>query len=1156
MNALNTNFWDEDEEYDRSLPEVIEMQAQPQEDFWGEDSIVAQGTEDVWGQDTPVFSQPEATPLPKGPYGQSDLLEPSRLQVVDTFLSDYYGVSRIDNKSPQERVDMFLNHWRYLEAGNTVKTVGFVDYVLSADDFQKRSVAEAYKLFDGLDTSLRTRSETLGAIGDYAWGAIVDPVNVLSPIVGKLFSQVGTKASSKLAIDAATKAMNRAAAQGASPLVQGQIKNRIYGETLRRATKKYGKSEAVKEVMGAAAFDTAVAVGTDIAYQHGLIQTGAQEEVDRLRTGLAALGGIVGGAVSLGVVTMRGASGLPMAGTDIAEKSVANQTDLNGVFARFEANLAAMTENDFIETFGDKVARGAELESLDTTFWARLVLGDTKTGWDGLQKTLYDQGFRWLGPRAEGDKFTNWLADAMNNAPSKEVQAFVDTFQKKTGIVLKEMDGKTPIAQIADNMAKKMSDSGRALNAVSQAAKYMKGKKLEDVTFDDYIFHVFGDAVEDLDPSAMSKKITAFSEKFGDTTRFFQDSYIRMLVSHPGTSALNVIGWSAKTAGQSASDLLRGTLIYGGGGLLKTVSGRGKEAVVDWKKMAGVYKANFNKARNMLDPFTTIESFNSLIERSPEVFKDLTQVLPGGVLRSTATQAGLKTDQPMYQQGIDKFIDGIQTVNLVKAQDVFTKSQELMYNLDIALNDVLGTNFRTLVKREDAAAIMASREYKEAEARALDRTLENILSKSYSRQPNIALKEVASIIEDARKIPLVGVHIPFGRFFNNVVATVSEYSGLTLAFKTVGGNVGQNKTNAELMTKAIVGYAAVASLVPREMNLIQRGFSWDQEVDEATGEVRTEMYDAPFVAVKFAARVAAYHRLGMEVPEEMVSEGFKVIFGQLTRQLSESGELIGDIAIAMARGDGVEAIAGLSEMFEGTLTTATSGATRFVEPANVLIALGSDSENYALLDTQTGNSGTLKAFRYMDQAITALDLQGDALPRVSPTSPMVLRQPGRMFGERLTGPQSNAQRVFAMIGQPSWDAGLFADDRVAKNIVEGTFQPIFDVLAGQLLEDPFFLKADTNRKRALAQEQLKLARELTHQTLRDSPNTKNSRASLIFKLTQNNSVVTLEDKLEEMGLEGLTLDRLTEPQLEVLKHFLDSETEVGLENLYRGRSDR
>lgn len=1110
----------------------------------------------AWATPFPANSQEPDSEIYSGKYGQSDLTQGRRLQIVDNFLNSYYGTSKVDGKTPEERVDQFLNHWRYLEAGNTVKTVGFVDFVLSADEGSKKSVAEAYQLFQGLDTSMRTTGETLGAIGDYAWGAIVDPVNVLSPMIGKVFSQAGTKASSKLALNAANKAFTRAKAQGASDLVAGQIKNRVQGETLRRATKRYGRAEGIKEVMGAAAFDTAVAVGTDVAYQNGLIQAGAQEEQDRLRTGLAAMGGIVGGAVSLGVVSLRGTTNLPLAGTDISEKNIANQTDLNGIFARFEANLAALPENDFIETFGEKVARGEELESLDTTFWARLVLGDDRTNFEGLTKILYDQGFRWLGARAEGDNFTNWLADAMKNAPEAEVKSFIRTFQDKTGIVIKEMDDKTPIQQIADNMARKMSDSGRALNAVSQAAKFMRGKTIEDVTFDDYIFHVFGDAVADATPGAITQKMNAFSEKFGEGTRFFQDSYIRLLVSHPGTSALNVIGWSAKTIGQSGADLLRASVVYGGGGLLKGISGKGAAAKVDWKKMAGIYQANFRKATNLLDPYTTIESFNSLVERNPEVFKDLTQVLPGGVLQSTATGAGLKSDTPMYQQGIDKFINGIQTVNLVKAQDIFTKSQELMYNLDVALVDALGSNFRDIVRRPDAAAIMASRQYKEAEAVALDRTLENILSKSYASQPNVGLKDIAGIIEDARKIPVIGVHVPFGRFFNNVVATTSEYSGLTLAFKSVGGNVGQGKSNWELASKAIVGWAAIASMVPNEMDLLQRGFSWDQAVDESTGEVRTEMYDAPAVAVKLAARVIAHHRMGVEVPESMVEEGLKTVFGQLTRQLTESGQVIQDIATAIFQGEGVEALAGLSEMLEGTATTVTSGATRFMEPANVLIALGGDAEDYGVLDTKTGNSGTLKALRYIDQAVTGLNLEGDALERVSPTSPLVLRQPGRMMGERVTGPQSDARRVFAMIGRPAWDAGLFADDPVAKNIVEGRFQPIFESLAGKLLEDPFFMKADTTKKKALVDEQLKLARELTHQSLRNSPNMRNSRASLIFKLTQNNSVLDLETRLVEMGLEGMTLDQLTEPQLEVLKYFVETESERGLEQLYRGWSDK
>ena len=1140
---------EEEEEIVDFLPEgVTPYQAQGQVE---EEEVVDSLPEGV----VPFNAMTTPQTIQDSGYAPSALLEPEKLAVVDKFLGSYYGTSSLDGYTPQERVDQFINTWRYLEVGNSVKTLGFVDHVLSSDDLAKKAVAEGEELFRGLagiGQGEYTTGETLDAIRDYVWGAVVDPANLVGAVVGRAFSQVGTKASSKVALHAARKAFERASAQGASKGVAAQIANRVKGETLRRATKRYGKAEAYKEVIGATAFDSAIAVGTDVAYQHGLIEAGAQDEYNGYQTGLAALGGLVGGAVSGGVVAMRGVSKAPLAGTDIAEKSIANQADLNGVFARFEEQLRNLPENDFVESFGAKVARGSELESLDSEFWTRFVLGDDRVGFEGMYKILKSEGFRWMGARAEGDNFTNWMADAMKNAPVDEAQKFVKAFQDRTGIVIREMSDRTPIEQIADNMAKKLSDSGTVMNALSQASRGLAGKKLEDITFDDYMIHVFGDAVEDVTPGKMTKALEEFSGRFGEGTRFFQDSYIRLLVSHPGTSALNIVGWSAKTAGQSAADLLRGTVVYGTKGLGSAITGNGAAARMNWGKMAGVYKANWQKTLNLFDPYMTKDAFDSMVGRTPEAFKDLTGVLPGGVIKSAAEEYGIDLTKPLYQQKTDKTVDFIQYLSFVRAQDVFTKSQEMMYNLDIALNDALGSSFREIVKRPDAAMIMASKQYQTAQATAIDRTLENILSKSYKGQPNQMLGDIAGVIEDARTIPIIGVHVPFGRFFNNVVATTSEYTGITLAFKGIGGNVGQNKNNWELGMKAVVGVTAIASLVPREMDFIERGYSWDQDVDPSTGEVTTEMYDAPAVALKAAARVVAYHRLGKEVPDEVLTEMNKVIFGQLTRQLGESSDVLLDLASAIVKLEGVEVVSGISEMLTSSVTTVASGATRFLEPVNTLVALNQPSESYVPLDVKTGNAGLLKGMRYLDQLVRGVGMEGEgARERVSPTSDTVLRQPGRLLGTRVTGPQTDAMRVFAMIGKPYWDADLFADDPVATNVVKGTFEPIFNALSSQLLKDPIFLRADTGVKQTIAREKLTLAREMTHRILTNSSDMVNNKSTLIFKLTEGNSVTSLDDYITAMGLEGTELYDLTIPQLEVLKYFVDNDEDFQVERAYR-----
>ena len=46
-----------------------------------------------------------------------------------------------------------------------------------------------------------------------------------------------------------------------------------------------------------------------------------------------------------------------------------------------------------------------------------------------------------------------------------------------------------------------------------------------------------------------------------------------MLITHPGTTALNVVGWANATSMQSVTDILRGAL-YGGRSLAEMAIGR------------------------------------------------------------------------------------------------------------------------------------------------------------------------------------------------------------------------------------------------------------------------------------------------------------------------------------------------------------------------------------------------------------------------------------------------------------------------------------------------------------------------------------------------------------------------------------------------------
>jgi hypothetical protein len=1144
----NTIRPEEDEETSSGLPSWAKPVEQLQE---GPETVAEQIYE------LPEWASPVTPVPPVGSVGEvaatpSDLLTPGNLARVDKFLNSFYGTSEMDKYAPEERVDQFLNTWRYLEAGNTVKTLGFVDHTLSTDDAGRAAIADGYDLFKGLEgPRAYSFRENLDMIKDYAAGAILDPVNLVAPMVGKLAGQVGSTATNRFALEMARRTADNLAKKGASEAVQIAAANRVKGEALRRAQARVGKAQAYREIMGAAGFDMAVAAGTDIAYQHGLIQAGAQEEQDRVQTGLAALGGIIGGGIAAGSVALRGVSDLPMANLDVANVDVRNSKDLVGVLGDMADSLEAIPDNTFREIFRDKVARGQELEALDTEFWGKFLLGDDTADFKGLGQIMYDKGFRYLGAREKGDNFTNWLADAFKNAPAEEAQRFVRVFQDKTGVTLKGMEDPN-IGQLADNMAKKMSDSGRTLGEMGRVAKMMRFKDVKSVTVEDYYAYLFGNVVGDSLEPKVPGRMERVAGKVGEGVDWVQNSYIRMLVTHPGTSALNIIGWSAKSAGQSASDMLRATAIYGTSSAVRALKGDLSGASVSWGQMTGAYKANIQKVKNLLDPYTTADAFKSLVDRNPDAYKQLTGVLPGGVVRPVDDILGIANKElPLYQQKGEKVINQLQTLAFVKAQDIFTKSQEMMYNLDVAVREMFpGETYSSLILRPDASSLMSTKEWRAAELKAINNTLENILSKSYARHDNKAISRVAGFIEDFRSIPIVGATIPFGRFFNNVVATMSEYSGANIPLKFLGTGVAKNRDWVEVIAKPAVAWTTAVMLMDKESDLIDRGIAWDEEIDERTGQKFSERYNAPFIGVKALSRWLAYKERGEDVPQEFLEDAAQAIYGQLTRQLSETGDVFLEGVYAILTGDGEAAAVSLKESIQGITGTIGSGATRFMEPVNAMIALGSTPQEYLSVDVKTGNPGFAKAFRYIDQLIPG-EVMGDVMAAQSPTAEYVGRQPSRLAGVRPTGPTTDISRVFAMTGRPQWDAGLFASDKVAQNIVVGEFFPIANTYAKQLLQNPVFIKGDLKLRQEMLSELLTKARDMTHKTLNNSYNPDNPRMSLLFKLTQNNSVPDLEKYVRELGLEVESIHELTNEQLKSLKFFIDNDSKFRRDEAYR-----
>ena len=117
-------------------------------------------------------------------------------------MSDRYGMEESEYNK-RKIVDAYINQMRRFNSGQSVVSLSELTYLNTGDTDQKlalrrKKAADAYKLFDSLGGAFsedRTFGEKADAVYDYARAAIVDPVNIVSLGVGKIFGFAASKAA-------------------------------------------------------------------------------------------------------------------------------------------------------------------------------------------------------------------------------------------------------------------------------------------------------------------------------------------------------------------------------------------------------------------------------------------------------------------------------------------------------------------------------------------------------------------------------------------------------------------------------------------------------------------------------------------------------------------------------------------------------------------------------------------------------------------------------------------------------------------------------------------------------------------------------------------------------------------------------------------------
>ena len=970
-------------------------------------------------------------------YSQDDMSERDELfNPINDFVKSRYGIQAIENRSREEIVDTFLNNRRGVSAGNSIRAIAEVDWLMDAkkDPEKLLTAGKAYSIFEkmeGLTGEGVSWSEFGEGIKDYVGSVILDPVNLVGGFIGKAIGGTTVKASVMTAEKLAMKEVTKQLMAGASKEVAAKAGTKVLKQAAKVATtnatkevaefsakmatdkglKKVLTKESLKEIATVTAVDAVANGGFEYLYQRSLMDTNVQGEISTAAVGIAALSAMAMGTVQAGVVLKRGTSNTALITESVKKvppKQIAKEMqDAIKAFVAKEPNSTT--------SWLKKVKAGDDITKGDTDFFIDVLLGihkgEGENNLKGLAQIMQEGGY-FFQKKTEDDKISNWIADFMKEELDQDD---INGIMKAFGGKAKRKNTKITPETFGDSFASKMNASARSMNSVMQVAKKLD-MDIRDMDMDTFMREALD--LNLIDDAILRKDQFSKRGPIASNISEVQNKFIRSLVSHPSTSILNVLGYGAAAGLDISTDVIL-ALYKGGKGTLQSVLGYSDAGFESTRAAKRLLLAAKDRVKLAFDPDMTHAAYVSALQNNTGSLDKLNRTLSGGVeISNTVDQMASLGKGAFIQDKADTVIGAVQRATFVNAQDSFTKSQEYIGQMTRQIRIVTGKSWNEFYNDPKAVKYMASVEYKQMEANAVAKTLTNTFSKSYKNRSKLG--ELAGFVEDARNIPGLGFMVPFGRFFNNTIDFgIKNTPILNIAAKATGKY--KDVPIEEMVARGSVVTGLVYTMAQDENENRKAGLGlYDNVID---GQVVSQQYDYPISLFKAAARVVSYHMAGQEVPEEIITQIRKDFGGGgLSRNLTKTTGEIADFATAILKGEIDNAYEeGLNVVTEIS-AQAISGFIRPLEPIDTAFGLFMDIDQSPKDLKQINNrlNRTIaESFKYVD-SFTDFLTTGEGMPlKQSSATGESNQQSTKNVGLR-TVELTNTQRIMNLMGLDQW----------------------------------------------------------------------------------------------------------------------------------------
>ena len=1067
----------------------------------------------------------------------TDLEEnPEYLDPIRNYMIDRKG-KHFASMDAEEVVDKFTRHMRFFNTNEAV-TMSEAVYMGKASDEKKARAGEAYKVYDKLG-NVFVNDGIAGAvdgISDYMQSIATSPSTYLGLGAGKVVSMIGGKAGTQTIKKLAQKAYKDAYKKDGK-----EAARKAFADVVSKSAK--GKAFYAAGATGIA--DATVQGTQDYILQRTEQDAGSREYFDPLQglfsfatagltTGIAMRSISKGGVDKTAHDTLfkktRRARFQTQFGVkfDEEKKKLFSERFLRGMIKahkkdknyRYFRGEAFRGEQFFAEQLAKDIAAGGKVPVFSVDEMGNLTVkevfkeGDkVRIGKGTLTDTEIEKSIEAfsnpnlvqdiIGNKADGTFILDIAKDAgitfpsgmneagkialalRNLAPDKALK-FGAMVYNRTGIHL---------GDTADIMSRNLASAvSRSFQASAQMLNVAQGNALNSSAA-----LVKGNVKHQMaDYDAVVRELaeeTAAGTKRADISGYIQNTWKRLLVSAPQTTAANVFGFSQYYMANTVAELMQSGIL----GVLGTVKG-GKLTEQGQKDLAqakALWQLQGQKLKNFLDPYTTFDTYMEVLEGDPKLKKRIFETFAGGVER---TADAFDIDKAnIFFKTTEGYVDIANKISGVRLQDSITKSQMFMNGIDKQLRLQKGITFSEAIQKGDFADLD-----NDVIDKALDETLKSVFAKDYTRKladrnifdmPGTLGSAVAKQVEGISNTPGFGFILPFGRFMNNVMATAYHWNPVTGALPLAAAVTRGNKMEAvEALSRGLVGGVVISQMMALQEQNEQKGLAWN-ELETGGGDVIDVTNTFPFSLAMVGGRYINTSLKGGETRE--LREDFlkQIAIGQAATDLQFGNDLTKMLATfegMIQDGDG-QSVALMMNGIAGTVGNVASGFTRPFDPVNRLVGAASGMDT-AIDRRKADGVGklTVNASKYVDNIIEALrgELMGDELRLGVREGKIYDPSPIRtMTGVKVKQPRTSANIVFGMVNMPDWKVGMYSGVPEHDAFVNKVMTPMLERESEDLLRNQKFKNASLNMKRLMADKMLQNVKKTVRETLTDRPST-------------------------------------------------------------------